>query len=193
MSKRTLKEELDLIKSRMNIMNETKNAPRIKYGCVMLFFDFPELKKIHDLIDQEDIYIDKEDDSFGLELEPHTTFLYGLHDGVSTEEVEKVLGEHTYESCKAHKASLFENEKYDVLKFDVEGPELAETNKELKEFPYTSDYPDYHPHLTIGYLKPGTGKKYADELKGEKYWLTPKYAVYSKIDGTKDKINVRID
>ena len=80
-----------------------------------------------------------------------------------------------------------------MLKFDVEGPELAETNKELKEFPYTSDYPDYHPHLTIGYLKPGTGKKYADQLKGEKYWLTPKYAVYSKIDGTKDKINVRID
>ena len=49
--------------------------------------------------------------------------------------------------------------------FDVKGDNLHDANEELKKYPFTSDYPDYHPHLTIGYLKPNKGKKYVDILK----------------------------
>ena len=48
--------------------------------------------------------------------------------------------------------------------------------------------------MTIGYLKPGKGQKYADELKKfDDFWVAPIYAVYSQTDGTKDKIHIKID
>jgi hypothetical protein len=40
------------------------------------------------------------------------------------------------------------------------------------------------------------GKKYVDMLnkaKANEFWLAPQYAVYSEADGTKTKINIRID
>ena len=96
-----------------------------------------------------------------------------------------------YFDCLINNASLFENEKYDVLKFDVSGNGLKETNKELQKYPFTSDYPEYHPHLTIGYLHPGKGKKYTKLLQNREYKLIPKYAVYSKPDGSKTKMTIK--
>ena len=186
---KSLEEEINLIKSKMNIKPKQKRSH--EYGCVMLYFDFPEIKEIHRIIDPNDVYIDPDDDSYGLEDEPHITLLFGLHEGVSSHDVKKVLSNHKYNGCNVHNASLFENEKYDVLKFDVEGNDLHETNNELKKFPYTSDFPDYHPHMTIGYLKPGTGKKYTKKLNDEDYVLVPLHAIYSKTDGTKEKIPIR--
>jgi 2'-5' RNA ligase len=161
------------------------------FGCVMLYFNFPEIKKIHEIIDPEDIFHEDGDRSFGLEDEPHTTLLYGLHDGVSSEDVEGVLEHFNFGTCSIENASLFDNPQYDVLKFDVSGPSLHEANKELAEFPHTNNFPDYHPHLTIGYLKPGTGKKYTEKLKGVSYNLKPEYVVYSKPNGDKDKLKIK--
>jgi 2'-5' RNA ligase len=75
------------------------------------------------------------------------------------------------------------------------GDNLNETNEELKQFPFTSDYPDYHPHMTVAYLKPGKGKHYIDML-GEDHKemiMTPQHGVYSRTDGTKHKIPVRVN
>jgi hypothetical protein len=166
------------------------------YGCVMLYFIFPEINKIHDTINPSHLYTEDGDSTYGIEDEPHTTLLYGLHKEVSLNDVSGVLDKYTYHTCKIHNPSLFENEKYDVLKFDVIGDNLHETNADLKEFPFTSNYPNYHPHLTVAYLKPGMGKKYVDMLnktKSNEFWLEPQYAVYSESDGTKTKINIRID
>ena len=49
--------------------------------------------------------------------------------------------------------------------------------------------------MTIAYLKPGKGKKYIEMLEsryGELY-MKPQYGVYSKTDGSKNKIPVRIN
>ena len=120
-----------------------------EYGCPMLFFDFPELKKIQKMIKHNDIYIDEEDDSFGLETEPHVTLLYGLNENVSSENVKRVLRDIVFGVCDLTNPSVFENEKYEVLKYDIDGDGLHEANLELKKFPYTNDFPEYHPHLTI--------------------------------------------
>jgi 2'-5' RNA ligase len=175
-----------------NLLKEA-TGQKYEYGCVMLYFSFPEIYKIHNKIDPEHIYTEEEDRTYGLEDEPHTTLLFGLHSDVETEDVEKVLNKYTYSTCKIHNASLFENPNYDVLKFDVEGENLHKTNDSLKQYPYTSDFPNYHPHLTIGYLNPGTGKKYVEMLKDMEYELVPNYAVYSKPDGEKVKIKINID
>ena len=183
-------QQLKCIKMKLiNVLSEATGR-KYEYGCTMLYFDFPQINEIHDLIDSEDIYTEEGDSTYGLEKEPHTTLLFGLHDGVSTEDVSKVLGKFKYGECKIHNPSLFENENYDVLKFDVKGPNLHETNALLRKFPHTNNFPDYHPHLTIAYIKPGMGKKYVEMLKGQEHSLIPKVAVYSKPDGSKDEIEL---
>lgn len=169
-----------------------KKGDTYEYGCAMLYFNFPEISKIHDAINPNDLYEEEEDRTFGLEDEPHTTLLFGLHQEVTPEEVKKVLDQFIFGPCTIDNASLFENEKYDVLKFDVNGNNLHSCNKALKTFPYTNNFPDYHPHLTIGYLKPGMGSKYVRILKGQKFELTPQYAVYSAPDGIKTKMKIKI-
>lgn len=174
-----------------NSLNEKKSS--YDYGCAMLYLDFPEMESLHSEIDENDVYVDDEDSTFGLENEPHVTLLYGLHDDVGLDKVEPIVGQRTYSTVKAHNASLFNNPKYDVLKFDIDGESLHDCNKSLSELPHTTDYPDYHPHMTVAYLKPGMGQKYADKLKGKEYMLHPTHAIYSMPSGDKHKINVRID
>jgi len=119
--------------------------------------------------------------------------LYGLHEGVSTDEVVAVLDKYSFPELDAHNASLFENEKYDVLKFDIAGKSIHEANADLKQYPFTSDFPDYHPHMTIAYLKPGKGKRWANMLDGHRFKLRPTHAVYSKPSGEKDSISIKND
>ena len=175
----------------LDLLKEGKQT--YDYGCAMLYFNFPEMNKIHDAINPDDVYTQEGDRSFGYENEPHCTLLYGLHEGVTTEDIKKVLDKYTYTTLKAHNASLFENPDYDVLKFDIKGDNIHETNKDLQQYPFTSNFPDYHPHMTVAYLKPGTGKRYAKMLNGFEYDLVPQYAVYSKPNGDKDKIKIKVD
>jgi len=163
----------------------------------MLYFNFPEMYKIQDMINPDDIYEDETDDSYGLETQPHVTILYGLHDNVPTEDVQKAIGNFEYGLCRLDNPSVFQNEKYDVLKYDVNyvtrgGAFLHKANNELKKLPYTSDFPEYNPHLTIAYLKPKTGGRYVKALKGSSFTLPPKYAEYSKTDGTKEKLKINV-
>ena len=179
----------------MKLLNILKEAvgQKFEFGCAMLYFDFPEINKIHSMIDPEDIYYEKGDRSFGLEEEPHTTLLFGLHNDVSTEDVENVIDNFEYGDVLVGNVSFFENPNYDVLKFDVKGKNLHDTNEKLREFPHTTNFPSYHPHLTIGYLKPGTAKKYVNKFKGLSFRLKPEYAVYSKPDGSRDIIDINVN
>lgn len=169
-----------------------KKADSYEYGCAMLYFDFPLMNKIHDAIDPLDVYTEEGDRSFGLEDEPHTTLLFGLHEGVSEENVQDVLDNFTFGDCILYNISTFNNPQYDVLKFDVKGDSLHEANEKLKQYPHTSNFPDYHPHATIAYLKPGTGKRYIRMLKGQEFTLTPTHAVYSKPNGDQVELPIKV-
>ena len=171
-----------------------QTQPKYEYGCVMLYFDFPLMNKIHDAIDPNHLWKKDEDSDStydgGLETEPHCTLLYGLHDGVTEEDIKHVLDKFTFSTCIISNASLFENENFDVLKFDVNGDDLFKANAELIKYPNTQTYPDYHPHMTVAYLLPGKGKRYADMLNGQEFELTPTHAVYSMPDGEKKQISI---
>jgi hypothetical protein len=165
---------------------------KYEFGAVLLYFDFPEINKIQDTIDPKDIYYVKGDRSYGLEDEPHTTLLYGLHDGISTIDIKKSIEDLYFGTCILDNASLFINPEYDVLKFDVEGYGLHDANHILKQFPHTSSFPVYHPHLTIGYLKKGTGEKYIKNLNQFSFKLKPKNLVYSKPNGERDVLKINL-
>jgi len=86
------------------------------------------------------------------------------------------------------KISMFDNadKGFDVVKFDVEGKDLFKMNKDFAKLPHTTDYPDYHPHVTIAYVKAGTGEKYLDDLsKEDALEISPNKIVYSKANGDK--------
>jgi 2'-5' RNA ligase len=179
----------------MSLLNEDKNH-KYEYGCAMLHFTFPEMKYLHKLVNSEDIYTEEDDSSFGLEDEPHTTLLFGLHDTVSLGDVKNVMDEFKFGNLVAYNPSLFQNKKYDVLKFDIKYPTkgdefLHKCNEEFKKFPHTSDFPNYHPHMTIAYLKPGKGIKYIRKIGMIEYNLIPEYGVYSQPNGNKTKISLK--
>lgn len=156
------------------------------YGCLMIYFEFPEIKAIHAIISKQDIFVDPTDLSYGLEKQPHVTLLYGLHSGEISDKIIWDIAETiTNSPLKLHTVSLFKNDRFNVLKFDVEGNGLHECNRMLKLLPHTTSYPDYHPHSTIAYLKPGICDKYINMLNGKSYTVTPSYIVYSKANGKK--------
>lgn len=172
----------------LSSVNEKKTY---EYGCAMLYFDFPEMEQLHEEIEEDHVFNDPSDSTFGLEKEPHCTLLYGLHKEVTDEMVENIAKNYAFGNCTIKNASLFENEKFDVLKFDIEGDNLQDCNKELCKLPHTTDYPDYHPHMTVAYLKTGMGKEYAEMFKDKMHTLKPKYIVYSKPDGSKTQIELK--
>jgi 2'-5' RNA ligase len=161
---------------------------KYEYGCSMLFLNLPEIKEIQAQIDAADL------DENGLENEPHITLLYGIHDGdkhkeLSSAEITKILNiskEALGDDITLTKISTFNNDNYDVLKFDVKGTLLDEINQKLAKFPNTNYFDEYHPHVTIAYLKKGMGEKYIKKFENFKN-IKPatEKIVYSRPDGSK--------
>jgi 2'-5' RNA ligase len=165
--------------------NTKKDKDPYDYGCMMIYYDMPNWQKVLDMISDDDLYED-DTDQFGKEYEPHVTVLYGLHsDEVDDDELFSHIIDREPPTLSMSNISLFNNEKYDVIKFDVDGDGLHDMNKILRyNFPYTNNYPDYHPHSTIAYVKPGLGSKYVKKLS-KPFVLQPNKLVYSKPDGSK--------
>jgi len=167
---------------------EEKSGTAHDYGCVMLYLNVDEKNwaDLQESIDDEDVY--EKDGDYGREDEPHVTVLYGLHEDNDDDDIKKAMMAHEFSDpiVSMQRLSLFENDDFDVLKFDVNSKDLNKMNETLAEFPHTTDYPDYHAHCTVAYLKPGTGKKYAKKLK-EAVVSKPDKIVYSKTDGSKLK------
>lgn len=170
-----------------------EKANKREYGCLMLDVPFQNWQKVLSRISKEDLYED-DGDTYGLETEPHATVLYGLHEEVEDEKLIKFVKEF----CKSNpieieitKMGVFKNSKFDVIKFDIESSILKSLNKKLSEnFPYTSKFPNFEPHITIAYLKKGTSEKYLKQLK-EPVTKSLKTFVYSKAD--RSKIEFKID
>jgi len=105
------------------------------------------------------------DDVLKIEDIPHVTVRYGFLED-SLESVKLIAEQYSKIGGRLGKLSLFENEGVDVLKFDVDSPRLHDLHGHLGIIPSEDTYQEYQPHLTVAYLKPGTGKYYVDQLVG---------------------------
>lgn len=177
-------------KLRESLLKEGAHASN-NYGCLMVYLDVnqSEWDDLQNIIDSEDLYEPAGETGYGKELEPHVTILYGLHNDISDEEIEEEIEKIQEPSLKLDKVSAFKNKDFDVLKFDVESSDLHKLNKIFTEnFPYTTDYPNYHPHCTTAYVKSGTADKYIKELNDfGGISVSPSKIVYSKANGQKKK------
>ncbi len=159
-----------------------------KLGCVMVFLKYKksDWDKLQDVIKEEDLYDPEDETGFGREVEPHVTILYGLHNDIEDKEIEDKINGSKTPNIAMGKVSSFTNNKFDVLKFDIESDDLHDLNKNFREFPYTSSFPDYHPHCTIAYLKKGKAEEYIKKIKKlDEIDVSPEKFVYSKADGSK--------
>lgn len=161
------------------------SKPVYEYGCAMLYVDFPEMEYLKSMIKDSDLHEN------GKENEPHVTLLYGLHhDKEVLNEVKNILSTFTFNTLISNNIGLFENEEFDVLKLEVEDRNLRSINKELKQLDHTSKFIKYNPHLTIAYLKPGSGEKYLRLFKEygfNIFYLKPSHVVYSHPDKNKSQ------
>lgn len=172
-----------MIKTFDEFKSINENEGKYSYGCAMLYFNFKELKEVQDEINEDDLLED------GFENNPHVTLLYGLHEEVTDKEVFKIIDEFEIPELEVYNVSAFTSDKQDVLKFDIrqymeddyskKDDVLYKINKSLTKLPYTTDFPDYHPHVTIAYLKPGTSNKYIKQFKDLTYKVMPQKIVYS--------------
>lgn len=175
--------------SLFEFINESKQE-RDFYGCIMMdSTNISDWKKHTSIIKKEDIYIDPNDDSYGIEDNPHITILYGIHEDETdikeiVEDIKKTIKQIT---VTIDNISIFENEKFDVVKYDVPVTKELKKYREyfINKYPNTQTYKDYHPHMTIAYVKPGTGKKYIQKLK-ESFEITFDKGIYSYHKNSKD-------
>lgn len=157
---------------------KSADAPKpIRFGTVQA--DLPEdsdayeaVLNLRDEIDPADL------DGMGVKTGPiHITVRYGIQTE-DTSTIEAYLSTLAPIEARLGKTSSFEpSESSDnaaVLIAPVECPELIEVNEHLAD---VGDFkaPDfeYHPHVTIAYLKPGTEEKYvgSDVTEGTSFTI----------------------
>lgn len=165
------------------------------YGCVMLYLKFKDKdwKSIQNMIADKDIYTEEGDLGYGREDSPHVTVLYGLHADIPDSTIKELIDEMKAPTISLNKIGIFENDKFDVIKFTIIGrgrKELGEMNAKFAKLPHTTDYPDYTPHITLAYVKAGTGKDYKQTLDNV---IQPEIieVVYSKADGSEKKYKIK--
>lgn len=131
------------------------------YGCVMVDVSVKNWEEITSFIDNQDLYTVENDNTYGLQDRPHLTLLYGLHKEVTSEMVEDVLKDVKPFDIEIDGVDIFENEDYDVVKFNIKKTDILQSIfDELSKLPNSNSFKDYRPHITIAYVKKGTGKKY---------------------------------
>jgi len=146
-----------------NYLQFIKESSGYEYGCVMIEVPVSNWDELTNSIDPKDVYTGG-DDSHGIQEYPHLTLLYGLEKDVTEDQVKSILDKFNGElHIDIDGINLFENEQFDVLKFNVVSDSgLQELHDELSKLPNNDKFPTYKPHITIAYLNKGEGKKYVN-------------------------------
>ncbi|KKM21842.1 hypothetical protein LCGC14_1631420, partial [marine sediment metagenome] len=142
-------------------------------------------------ITAEDVYT--EEKKYGREDEIHVTIKYGLHTA-NAKDVKNVLKNFGSFAITLGNISRFAppDKEYDVVKLEVESPELHKLHSLLGEKLENSDeWLEYRPHVTFAYIKKGTCSQLSgdDTFKGEK--IKVEEITFSSKDGNKETIQLR--
>lgn len=174
-----------------------KDGQKYDFGCLMLEIKaatIPHYAEILAGFKPADLYESEKVGEFGIEYDPHVTALFGFHDDGKASYPGAVMKAAKLLSSSSIGLTLtgvsnFHNPLYDVVKFDVKSSGLVSLNAGIaKRFEHTNTY-DYHPHLTLAYVKSGKGPEYCEkiwELLGKKpIRLVGNKLMYSRPSGDK--------
>ena len=182
----------------MNWYKQYKQANKdatYSYSCVMAMLNDEDAKEVHEwgkeIVSDDCLYTDPDDPSLGRENEMHTTVLYGLHTNECCDVID-VVEEVKPFKLKVKGISKFDtNDDYDVIKLDVDAPELRKMNKALSELPNSNKYPEYKPHLTIAYVKPDSVDVNAIENKFKDKEFQINILEFSPAEGNRENIELK--
>ena len=151
-------------------MNWYKLSKKVKHNYSWCYIDLPtkiqdQLINFGKQIDPDDLYIKEAED--GLETEPHCTVKYALLTD-EVKDIREILKKEKKGKFYLGKSTIFEKDKYDVVKIEVESEDLKRVHERLNNLPHEDKYPEYKAHATIAYLKKGKGKKYIGKFKIDK-------------------------
>ena len=168
------------------------NKVRDHYGCVMMETKIPNWEEFHTAgIEEDDVFVKPLDQSYGLEEKPHVTILFGIHeDEIDSETIKEVIKANMKPlTVMVDEVDVFEGPEYDVVKYNIPISDQLQGYHDLfKKFPNTQTFPDYKPHMTIGYVRSGEGKKYKRKLR-EPFEVTFTDGVYSYHDDPENPEN----
>lgn len=126
-----------------------------KKGCLMLALPAPLALNItrwsHKNFREDQLAPD------GIEWQPHITILFGFPADFDPKKLKPVLSKFSEIRIDLREIRRFKNEE-DCLHLRVVSEDLRRLNAALrKEFPEVEvTYPDYKPHCTLAYVRPGT-------------------------------------
>ncbi len=151
------------------------------YGCVMLKPSSEFCKKIIEFNTKliPDSILFKENDKYGREFDVHVTVKYGLTNSYSFDQMKKMLSSTKPFRINLVSLDIFQNDKFDVVKFNVESKELRKLNKFFSSLPNEDEYPTYNPHSTLAYVLPGKGLPYKNKPIDKNISFEVKTVIYS--------------
>lgn len=163
---------------------------RLAYDFSCLMSDFPQ--EVADEIYQWGIDNIPDEDlaENGREPHIHVTVKYGIHISDPTKVRDHLLNQKPIKA-RLGKVSLFDtSDEHDVVKIDVDSPQLHELNGIISgNFETTDTFPDYKPHVTIAYVKKGLGKKYNGRNDFEGRMVKLNSAIFSGKDNRETTLN----
>ncbi len=141
----------------MNLITENRHN---EFGCLMAMVEptrGPHIIKFgKTVIPSQILYIDPNDSTYGYDDEPHITTKYGYSPDLTRANLATILQGIKPFVVKLTGLTQFQNEKYDVVKFDVENNEiLSEIRRRCDCYKNEDKYPDYKPHMTLAYVQKG--------------------------------------
>lgn len=154
-----------------------------EWAFLMIDYDTPEfIKDLHNRIKESELYTEEGNDDYGIEEESHVTLVPCLDNDIDLDELKKLLDPIEKYDIILTNVSMFENEKYDVLKCDAQSFMLGKSNEKiLQKFESHSEYKEYHPHMTVAYLKKGMGEKYTKDILDRLVVMKPKCFRFSYV------------
>lgn len=180
---------------------QTKKVKQGEYGAVMALIPHNVAQEIVEWgvrnIPDKDVYDNPDKPRLGRELESHITIKYGL----LTEDAKTVR--RFFNESKPFKATLgkvrhFEPPEmdFDVVTVEIISEDLDRMNAEVtKEFECAEGLPsdEYHPHITVSYVKRGTGKDYVGSTEFEGNEVELDTIIFSPAKGNRTYFSVSHD
>ena len=159
-----------------------------KYAFLMIDYETPEfIKKIQRQIPESELYLPDDPDSpwkYGLETETHVTVAACLDNDVDLDILKKYLKPLESYKLMIKDVSVFRNAYFDVLKCSVDCDNLFKTNNAISDdFELHTEFTEYHPHITIAYMRKGMADKYRRHIMKEPVFIHPLCFTLSRFNG----------
>jgi hypothetical protein len=140
-------------------------------------------------IEDDDLFIDPDDSTFGREAKPHVTILYGLH-VTDPDGVRSVVREvHSFPIRLGKITRFSDGPRFDVLKVEAESLELRRIHDAIKQtVPNTYKFPNYRPHVTVAYVVKGHCRRLDGSKTFCNFSFTADQIVFASYLGRKEVI-----